>query len=131
MVSYHQFYRDLDEFDLKSLHAEGRQATLAISAFVLSQLPTPAHKKQIVREMWDSDAEVIVGTFSLERYLFETHPNQIIIDQGNKEGFHSVADAREYLLKLGAANGDAHVVAPVCTLIDENYRNPSYSSVPT
>lgn len=61
VISHHQFYRDLDEYDLNNLQADDGASTLAISAFVLSQLPTPANKKQIVKEMWNSSAEVIVS----------------------------------------------------------------------
>jgi hypothetical protein len=36
------------------------QNALAISAFLLSSLPTPQTKKALVKEMWESGAHVIV-----------------------------------------------------------------------
>lgn len=94
-VIHRQFWRELNDFDLQQIQGDHRQA-IAISAFVLSQLPTSASKKQLVKEMWDSEADTI-----------------IIVDQGTPEGFRAVADARDYLLGLGnASEGGAHIVAP-------------------
>ncbi|KAG8760224.1 37S ribosomal protein S22 [Serendipita sp. 396] len=96
-VMHRQFWRDLDEFDLEQIRMD-KEKCLAISAFVLSQLPTPAARKQLVKEMWESEAETM-----------------IIVDQGTVDGFRAVADAREYLLRLGNAKSNepgAHVVAP-------------------
>ncbi|KAI0673595.1 mitochondrial small ribosomal subunit Rsm22-domain-containing protein [Trametes maxima] len=75
---------------------------LAVSAFLMSSLPTPVDRKTLVREMWDSGAEVM-----------------ILIDHD----FEIVAEAREQFLKLGRKELDdpsmshlpirgSHVVAP-------------------
>lgn len=61
VVMQKQFWRDLDDYDIAQL-GDGSQ-TLAISAFVLSQLPTPVSRKQIVKEMWESPAQTIVRKF--------------------------------------------------------------------
>lgn len=37
------------------------QNTLALSAFLLSSLPTPHMKKALVKQMWESGADVLVG----------------------------------------------------------------------
>jgi hypothetical protein len=58
VVIHKQFWRELEEYDLLQL-GDGSQ-TLALSAFVLSQLPTSAAKKQLVKEMWKSAADTIV-----------------------------------------------------------------------
>ncbi|KZT72933.1 Rsm22-domain-containing protein [Daedalea quercina L-15889] len=63
--------------------SEGKNA-LALSAFLLSSLPTPLAKKTLVKQMWESGAEVMV-----------------LIDHNTTSGFESIAEAREYLLKLG------------------------------
>lgn len=39
--------------------AEGSK-TLAMSAFLLSSIPTPVERKALVKEMWESGAEVMV-----------------------------------------------------------------------
>ncbi|KAI0756542.1 mitochondrial small ribosomal subunit Rsm22-domain-containing protein [Daedaleopsis nitida] len=75
---------------------------MALSAFLLSSLPTHVDRKLLVKEMWNSGAEVIV-----------------LIDNN----FELVAESREYLLKLGRKELEdpeletvtpkgAHVVAP-------------------
>lgn len=43
----------------KHSREEGR-GVLALSAFVLSSLPTPAARKQMVKQMWESGAEMMV-----------------------------------------------------------------------
>lgn len=58
--------------------------TLGLSAFVLSSLPTPLARKQLVKEMWESGAHTL-----------------ILMDHDTKAGFEAIAQAREYLLKLG------------------------------
>jgi hypothetical protein len=58
-VMHKEFWRDLDEYDLSVLRPDLSE-TLAVSAFVLSQLPTPASRKQLVKEMWKSGAECLV-----------------------------------------------------------------------
>lgn len=78
--------------------------TLALSAFTLSSLPTPIARKALVKEMWESGADVIV-----------------LIDHGTKAGFESIAQAREYLLRRKESadsethtenSSGCHVIAP-------------------
>ncbi|KAH7915708.1 mitochondrial small ribosomal subunit Rsm22-domain-containing protein [Hygrophoropsis aurantiaca] len=57
---------------------------LAMSAFMLSSLPTSLAKKNLVKEIWESGASTI-----------------ILIDHNTQDGFSSIAEAREYLLRLG------------------------------
>ncbi|KAM5531353.1 hypothetical protein V8D89_014998 [Ganoderma adspersum] len=75
---------------------------VALSAFLLSSLPTHVDRKVLIKEMWESGAEVIV-----------------LIDHN----FENIAEAREQLLKLGrkevedltlpdSALRGSHVVAP-------------------
>ncbi|KAF9567870.1 hypothetical protein CPC08DRAFT_655961 [Agrocybe pediades] len=83
-----------------------RERTIALSAFMLTTLPTAFAQKTIVKEMWDSGAHTIV-----------------LIDHNTKEGFEAVAHAREYMLELGRAELEdpelaqsellgSHVLAP-------------------
>jgi ribosomal protein RSM22 (predicted rRNA methylase) len=58
--------------------------TLAISAFSLSDLPTLTARRNSIKAMWNSGAEVLV-----------------IIDRGTPRGFKHIADARKLLLSLG------------------------------
>ncbi|KAL0951798.1 hypothetical protein HGRIS_008465 [Hohenbuehelia grisea] len=80
--------------------------TLAISAFMLTSLPTPLARKNLVKEMWESGAHTIV-----------------LIDHNTPEGFENIAEAREHLLNVGRKEFDdplaeewpirgCHVVAP-------------------
>lgn len=98
----------------KSLHEEDTVERarggdfVALSAFQLSSLPNPLAKKELVKEMWESGASVI-----------------ILIDHSTTEGFESIAEARQKILTMGRKelqNPDmaswpseikgAHVVAP-------------------
>ena len=51
----------------KAFHEEDRlertsgKAAVALSAFMISSLPTPLARKALVKEMWESGAEVIVS----------------------------------------------------------------------
>ncbi|TFK94959.1 Rsm22-domain-containing protein [Polyporus arcularius HHB13444] len=105
--------RDVDTGTLgvswqKSFHDDdvmGREdgsKAMALSAFLLSSLPTHVDRKLLVKEMWDSGAEVMV-----------------LIDHN----FELIAEAREQLLKFGRKELEdpamveepvrgAHVVAP-------------------
>lgn len=85
--------------------SDGRD-TLALSAFMLTSLATPQERKALVREMWESGAHVMV-----------------LIDQNTDEGFQSIAEAREYLLRMGkeeivnvngreSVTSSSYVVAP-------------------
>ena len=58
--------------------------TMALAAFTLGDLPNDKVRREVVRSMWDSDAEVIV-----------------VIDRGTPKGFDLVAQARDQLLRLG------------------------------
>ncbi|TFK77519.1 Rsm22-domain-containing protein [Pluteus cervinus] len=97
-VSWHRSFQGGDILDLN-----GRD-TLALSAFLLTTLPTPLARKALIKEMWESGAHVIV-----------------LIDHNTPAGFEAIAQAREYLLKLGRAEPEgseevqirgSHVVAP-------------------
>jgi hypothetical protein len=52
--------------DDKIKRTEGHDV-LALSAFTLSSLPTPLARKSIVKEMWESGANVMVGTYCVEQ----------------------------------------------------------------
>ncbi|KAI0375467.1 hypothetical protein BV20DRAFT_1073580 [Pilatotrama ljubarskyi] len=89
-------------YDSNVVGREDGSKVMALSAFLLSSLPTPIERKAIVREMWDSGAEVMV-----------------LLDHD----FEVVAEAREQFLKLGRQEladpstphlslRGSHVVAP-------------------
>lgn len=61
--------------------------TLALAAYTLGDLPSDKIRRETVRSMWDSGAEVIV-----------------IIDRGTPKGADIVKNAREQLLRLGRHN---------------------------
>ncbi|RDB29432.1 Rsm22-cox11 tandem protein 2, mitochondrial [Hypsizygus marmoreus] len=80
--------------------------TVALSAFMLTSLPTPLARKTMVKEMWESGANLIV-----------------LIDHNTTAGFEAIAEAREYLLNVGRKESHdpeavewpirgSHVVAP-------------------
>lgn len=98
-------------------------SVVALSAFLLSSLPTPVDRKILIKEMWESGAEIIVCA-SVFVWTSTLNPfpvrHQVLIDHS----FEDIAEAREQLLKLGKkelevpmASGPslkgAHVVAPV------------------
>ncbi|TDL28180.1 Rsm22-domain-containing protein [Rickenella mellea] len=100
-LSWQKGYTDL--FGTKRF--EGHDL-LALSAFTLSSLPNPLARKDLVKEMWDSGANVM-----------------ILIDHDSPSGFESIANARDYLLRMGKREFDdplmgsmdhvgCHVVAP-------------------
>ncbi|KAL5535734.1 RSM22 [Sanghuangporus sanghuang] len=95
---------------------------LALSAFYLSSLQNSVAKKDLIKQMWSSGANVIV-----------------LIDHDTSAGFISIAEAREQLLRLGRkelqdpalqhdpASG-CHVVAPcphdgACPLLNSGKSN--------
>ncbi|THH19690.1 hypothetical protein EW146_g1524 [Bondarzewia mesenterica] len=88
----------------KVLRVDGGN-TLALSAFLLSSLSTPLQRKAVVKELWESGAEVI-----------------ILIDHNTRLGFQGINEAREYLLNMGSREVEdpnmkaeikgCHVVAP-------------------
>ncbi|KDQ63035.1 hypothetical protein JAAARDRAFT_146949 [Jaapia argillacea MUCL 33604] len=57
---------------------------LALSSFFLSGLTAGVARKTFVKGLWESGAGVIV-----------------LIDHATKEGFEAIAEAREYILKMG------------------------------
>ncbi|KAF7307293.1 3-methyl-2-oxobutanoate hydroxymethyltransferase [Mycena indigotica] len=80
--------------------------TVALSAFMLTSLPTNVARKALIKEMWSSGAHVLV-----------------IIDHNTKEGFEAIAQARDYVLTSGDKEFNdpemdgwdirgSHVVAP-------------------
>ncbi|KAJ7103114.1 mitochondrial small ribosomal subunit Rsm22-domain-containing protein [Mycena belliarum] len=100
-VSWHKSFREEDGIP----RSEGHH-TVALSAFMLTSLATYVARKALVKEMWSSGAHVL-----------------ILIDHNTKEGFESIAEARDYLLNVGrkefndpeADDWDirgSHVVAP-------------------
>ncbi|KAJ7922850.1 mitochondrial small ribosomal subunit Rsm22-domain-containing protein [Mycena leptocephala] len=100
-VSWHKSFREDDKIP----RSEGHY-TVALSAFMLTSLTTHVARKALIKEMWSSGAHVLV-----------------IIDHNTKEGFASVAEARDYLLNVGRKEFNdpeadewdirgSHVVAP-------------------
>jgi ribosomal protein RSM22 (predicted rRNA methylase) len=57
--------------------------TIALSAFLLTTLPTAVAQKTLVEEIWASGAHTLV-----------------LIDHDTPEGFKAIAHAREHLLEL-------------------------------
>lgn len=120
--------------------------TIALSAFTLSALPTAQARKVMVREMWESGAEVIVSVSfpSAPRMTRTKSCNKVLIDHSTTSGFECISEAREWLLRKGRKEAvdpaaeeqvipGSHVVAPVSTH-NECYTDCSTnwcSSVPT
>ncbi|KAH8119963.1 Rsm22-domain-containing protein [Phellopilus nigrolimitatus] len=84
----------------------GSDDVLALSAFHLSSLPSQLARKEMIKQMWSSGANIIV-----------------LIDHDSSSGFESIVEAREYLLRMGKreledpatqdrADLGCHVVAP-------------------
>ncbi|KAJ7687437.1 mitochondrial small ribosomal subunit Rsm22-domain-containing protein [Mycena rosella] len=114
-VSWHKSFREDDEIP----RSEGPY-TVALSAFMLTSLPTYVGRKALIKEMWSSGAHVLV-----------------IIDHNTKQGFESIAEARDYLLKVGrkeftdpeADDWDirgSHVVAPLVCGFSQRLQRPSF-----
>ncbi|KAJ7292885.1 Rsm22-domain-containing protein [Mycena rebaudengoi] len=100
-VSWHKSFREDDVIP----RSEGHH-TVALSAFMLTSLPTHVARKALIKEMWSSGAHVLV-----------------IIDHNTAAGFECIAEARDYLLKVGRKEFSdpeadeweirgSHVVAP-------------------
>ncbi|GAA93920.1 uncharacterized protein L969DRAFT_84622 [Mixia osmundae IAM 14324] len=68
---------------------EDAQHTLAISAFALDELGSTSDRRDCIRAMWESGAQVIV-----------------LIERGTAKGFMHIAKAREQLLNLGRRRPD-------------------------
>ncbi|KAG6911344.1 hypothetical protein DXG01_001015 [Tephrocybe rancida] len=88
------------------MHRSVGHDTIAMSAFMLTSLPTSQHRKSLVKEMWDSGAHVMV-----------------LIDHNTTAGFEAIAESREFLLNMGRKEMEdveaegwpirgSHVVAP-------------------
>ncbi|KAK2461490.1 hypothetical protein APHAL10511_005953 [Amanita phalloides] len=94
-------------FRNEDLACPAHKQTIALSAFLLSTLSSPLARRTVVKEMWESGAEVMV-----------------LIDHRSAGGFGAIAEAREYLLQLGkkelegpqadttSSSNGSHVVAP-------------------
>ncbi|KAI6112483.1 mitochondrial small ribosomal subunit Rsm22-domain-containing protein, partial [Pisolithus croceorrhizus] len=100
-VTWRKAFHESDRID----RADG-QNTVALSAFMLSSLPSQLSKKRMVKDMWESGAHTI-----------------ILVDFNTKAGFENVAEARQLLLDLGCKDlqdprsqhfsfRGSHVVAP-------------------
>jgi ribosomal protein RSM22 (predicted rRNA methylase) len=72
--------------------------TMAVAAYTLGDLPSDKARREVVADLWESGAEVIV-----------------VIDRGTPRGFDIVATAREQLLRLGK-----HERAAVETVTNES-----------
>ena len=59
--------------DDKIRRSEGHD-TIALSAFMLTSLPTAVARKALVKEMWESGAHVMVILLLLKGYLILTIP---------------------------------------------------------
>lgn len=120
---------------------ENSDKTLALSAFMLTSLPTSIAQKTLIREMWNSGANTIV------RFLITIGPSfpngsakQVLIDHNTREGFEVIAYAREYILQLSKAELDdpdkassdllgSHVVAPVSILFFVGYLRTDFRRI--
>ncbi|KAH7886180.1 mitochondrial small ribosomal subunit Rsm22-domain-containing protein [Phlebopus sp. FC_14] len=100
-VAWKKSFHESDRVDLREGHD-----TLAISAFMLSTLPTTLARKAMVKEIWESGAHTI-----------------IFIDHASPVGFESIAEARTLLLEMGRREMEdpetedcpvrgSHVIAP-------------------
>ncbi|KZT08624.1 Rsm22-domain-containing protein [Laetiporus sulphureus 93-53] len=100
-VSWQKIFKESNQIP----RSEGGDV-LALSAFVLSTLPTSWERRDALKEMWQSGADVMV-----------------LIDHKTTAGFECIAEARDYLLGQGrkemkdpATEGQpiegSHVVAP-------------------
>ncbi|GAA6037858.1 hypothetical protein JCM8097_005074 [Rhodosporidiobolus ruineniae] len=86
-----------------------QKRTLALAALTLGDLPTREKRKELVRAMWDSGAEVIV-----------------VVDRGTPAGSRIVIEAREQLLMYGKrevarARGTHEVVEADQDLLDAGF----------
>lgn len=67
-VSWQRSFRDEDKIP----RSDG-QDTIALSAFMLTSLPTPLARKALVKEMWESGAHVMVRlSFDPERCSYHS-----------------------------------------------------------
>ncbi|KAG6874415.1 hypothetical protein C0995_015151 [Termitomyces sp. Mi166 len=100
-LSWQKFFKEEDQIP----RSQGYD-TIALSAFMLTSLPTAQHRKSLVKEMWESGAHLMV-----------------LIDHSTTAGFEAIAESREYLLSMGRREFEdvetnewpirgSHVVAP-------------------
>jgi diphthamide biosynthesis methyltransferase len=74
--------------------------TIALSAFMLTTLPTPMAQRALVEEMWASGAHTI-----------------ILIDHDTTEGFKAIAHAREHILEMSRLETvDSEITSPVVVM---------------
>ncbi|GAA5892924.1 tRNA methyltransferase RSM22 [Sporobolomyces salmoneus] len=73
----------LAKLQISSKSSETKK-TIALAAFLLGDLPTKEKRKELIKAMWQSGAEVL-----------------IVIDRGTPAGSRIVIEAREQLLGLG------------------------------
>lgn len=110
LVTWKKSFREDDV-----LPQEVARSTIALSAFMLTTLPTAIAQKRLVEEMWASGAHTL-----------------ILIDHDTPEGFKAIAHAREHILGLSgfetegsdvSSNDPAgcHVLAPVSNF-NESFR---------
>ena len=118
----------------KAFHEENKlprtdgSGVLALSAFMLSSLSNGVARKKLVKEMWDSGAEIMVRSARLRppscKWMMHSHLLQVLIDHNTTAGFECIAQAREDLLRMGKREMEdptaedwpvrgSHVVAPV------------------
>jgi len=76
------------------------QASVAISSFYLSTLPTQSSRQVHLRQLLASSPEYI-----------------ILVDRSSRDGWQAISEARSYLLSLssstsGPSSGDLHIIAP-------------------
>lgn len=121
IVSWKKSFQEDDRIP----RSQGQDA-MALSAFSLSSITLPSSRRALVREMWESGAHTIVRSsdgISGPRGFINTL-TQVIIDHKTPAGFESVAQARQFLLNMGAKEVEdsetvdwdirgCHVVAPV------------------
>lgn len=84
----HQLVLPASRTTLAKLHlapsSSHRTRTLALTAFTLADQGTKEKRKELIRAMWESDAEVLV-----------------VVDRGTPGGSRMVLEAREQLLTYG------------------------------
>lgn len=114
--------------DTEQIYRSEGTDVLALSAFYLSSLSTSLARRDLVKQIWSSGASVIVSvSFSCGAFHLICF-NQVLIDHDSPAGFESIADARDYLLRMGRKEFDdpsvehdgltgCHVVAPVSYML--------------
>lgn len=98
-IRWQKCFREEDK-----LLQEEAEKTVALSAFMLTTLPSPIAQRAMVEEMWASGAHTL-----------------ILIDHDTTEGFKAIAHAREHILEMSRLETEdseinssgCHVLAPV------------------